>query len=69
MIELIKSEIESCEVCIANLKNEKEFIEKYTLNFQEHFEYHRMIWQMEKQKRLLEIQLFFLNFGSPLNLN
>lgn len=69
MQELIKSEITSCEVCIANLKSEKEFIEKYTRNFQEHFEYHRMIWQMEKQKRKLEIELFFLNFGSPLNLN
>ena len=65
----IKLEIESCDVCIANLKSEKEFIEKYTRNFQEQFEYHRMIWQMEKQKRLLEFQLFFLNFGSPLNLN
>ena len=69
MQELIKSEIESCEVCISNLKSEKDFIEKYTRNFQEQFEYHRMIWQMEKQKRLLEIQLFFLNFNLPLNLN
>ena len=50
MQELIKSEIESCEVCISNLKSEKDFIEKYTRNFQEQFEYHRMIWQMEKVK-------------------
>lgn len=68
-MEQLKNEIESCEICISNMKAKKEFIEKYTRNFQEQFEYHRMIWAMEKQKRKLEIELFFLKFGKPLNLN
>jgi hypothetical protein len=65
----IKQEIESCNTIICNLKSEIDFIVKYTKNFQEHFEYVRYLRMQEKQKRKLEIELFFLNFGSPLNLN
>lgn len=71
MAYIIAKEIESINVMISNTKNEKEFCEKYTKNFQAQFEYHQIIFQYNKIKNQLEKSLLNLNCIShnPINLN
>jgi len=67
----ITKEIESIDLFISNIKNEKIFCEKYTRNFQQAFEYHVMIFQFEKQKRKLEFKSNILDCiaHKPININ
>ena len=67
----ITKEIESIDLFISNIKNEKIFCEKHTRNFQQAFEYHVMIFQFEKQKRKLEFQSNILDCiaHKPININ
>lgn len=63
----MKNELISIDFMIQNLKNERNFLEKYTRNFQQHFELSRSIFFLEKQKRKLELELIILN--NPIFLN
>lgn len=67
----ITKEIESIDFFISNIKIEKLFCEKYTRNFQDVLEYHKIIFQFEKQKRKLEFQLNILDCiaHKPININ
>ena len=67
----ITKEIESIDLFISNIKNEKIFCEKHTRNFQQAFEYHVMIFQFEKQKRKLEFKSNILDCiaHKPININ
>ena len=67
----ITKEIESIDLFISNIKNEKIFCEKYTRNFQAQFEYHQIIFQYDKMMRKLIKSKLNLECIShkPINLN
>lgn len=69
MAYLIAKEIESINYMISNTKNEKEFCEKYTRNFQAQFEYSQTIFQYNKIKKELVKSLGNLNCISHKQIN
>ena len=63
----MKNEIVSIDVVLTDLKNEREFLENYTRNFQQHYEVCKMIWNYERQERHLERLTIILNNPTSLN--